>query len=356
MSHPNLLADVAESLEKAWCWYADFMLSRRLNMAREQNQDLSRIVVDGNLKLAGRTCSRPVAEYAHSAELGLFTATPCSRQPAFKRRRCALHCAGQLGVEHGPLGEEVAVAHRRKGVLLTEALKESYEVLLKPVDLVLAGAAASVAGRWIAAEKATFRQLWDYWKSKGDEGFISAKSSGSELNLVDCKTHKENTKDYKRLIKQGRFGGLLIAVTDKGFIVHAETFVGAESIPQRYFFVAKVAAKLPELRAVIHDDACHLRRFSEKHAWRSELGHRLSDLHWVLDRMHAKTHKDPWCLSHCHPDVNETIMAGFNSSAAESCNSTIGRHRFATRHMRPFVRSFFLLEVIETRNAICASR
>ena len=89
---------------------------------------------------------------------------------------------------------------------------------------------------------------------------------------------------------------------------------------------------------MMHD----LRRFSEKHAWRSELGHRLAELHWILDRMHAKTHTDPWCLAHCHPDVNEASMAGFNSTAAESCNSTIGRHMFAIRHMRPFVRSFFL--------------
>ena len=141
-------------------------------------------------------------------------------------------------------------------------------------------------------------------------------------------------------------------MTEKGFIVHAETFEGAESPPQRYIFVAKVAARLPELSAMMHDDACHLRRFSEKHAWRSELCHRLVELHCFLDRMHAKTHKDPWCLAHCHPDVNEAIMAGFNSSAVESCNGTIGRHRFATRHMRPFVRSFFLLEVIVSRNAL----
>ena len=29
---------------------------------------------------------------AHSHALGLYTATPCSLQPLYKKRRCSLHC------------------------------------------------------------------------------------------------------------------------------------------------------------------------------------------------------------------------------------------------------------------------
>ena len=40
-------------------------------------------------------------------------------------------------------------------------------------------------------------------------------------------------------------------------------------------YMAELAEKVPELYVIIHDDACHVRRFASKHAGRSALGQRL---------------------------------------------------------------------------------
>ena len=77
-------------------------------IARDKGLDLSRVVFDGCLKLCGRVCGRPAAEMVHCPELSLYTTCPCSRQPQFKKRRCAEHdCSKPVA---GPLLDEVAGA------------------------------------------------------------------------------------------------------------------------------------------------------------------------------------------------------------------------------------------------------
>lgn len=234
----NLAASFASTFEKAKPWYDGFMFDRRLQMARDKGLDLSRVVFDGCLKLCGRVCGRPAAEMVHCPELSLYTACPCSRQPQFKKRRCAEHdCSKPVA---GPLLDEVAVAHRRRRILLTEPCEYPYELCLKPTDHVLADTASSVPGRWVAASQCSERQIYEYWKDKAESGFQMSKSTTSELTGLACKTHKESCKDYKRLIKAGRLGGLLVACLPSGHVLHVRPFVGAESITVRYFFIASL--------------------------------------------------------------------------------------------------------------------
>ena len=68
---------VSKSLQAIWTWYPDYMLDRRIEHCRQKGEHLSRVGVDGNLKLAGRICGRPVAELVECKPLGMFTATPC---------------------------------------------------------------------------------------------------------------------------------------------------------------------------------------------------------------------------------------------------------------------------------------
>ena len=147
----------------------------------------------------------------------------------------------------------------------------------------------------------------------------------------------------------------MIATTSNGFVVHAKEFVGAESIPQRYFFLAEIAAQLPELRVVVHDDACHLRKFASKHQGRSEVARRLAfpRVQYVIDKMHARGHVDKWCKENCHPDLpsNAEAIRGLKTPACETKNSVLGRHKFALRHMRKRTASFYMLELIDARNA-----
>lgn len=83
----------------------------------------------------------------------------------------------------------------------------------------------------------------------------------------------------------------------------------------RYFFVAKLCAAMAELRHIIHDDACHLSRFAEKHRCSgrrerperhaAELRQRLAKLTCVVDKFHASGHVDPWCRRVCSPAAHE---------------------------------------------------
>eukprot|EP00973_Karenia_brevis_P031302 4320537-Karenia_brevis.AAC.1 len=88
----------------------------------------------------------------------------------------------------------------------------------------------------------------------------------------------------------------------------------ARSVSQRYLFLAEIATKVPELYVIIHDDACHVRRFADKYQGRSELGRRLAfpRMQYVIDKLHAKGHVDQWCKENCHPRVphNAELIAG----------------------------------------------
>lgn len=166
----NLSAAFAITLSKA-SWYDDYMFTRRIRGARELSLDTSCVIMDGNMKLNGRCCGRPVAELTHSPELGLFTASPCSKSPLFGKRRCRDHdCSLPLNAPGA--GEEVAVAHRRRRVLSSVASSSGYDLLLKPIDYVLADNAAAVAGRWVSSTSCTDRQVHDYWGSKEVDGFV----------------------------------------------------------------------------------------------------------------------------------------------------------------------------------------
>lgn len=186
-------------------WYDKYMFDRRLAGADHSREDVSRAVVDGNMKLNARSCGRPAAELVECPELGLFSAGPCSKTPLFRKRRCREH--DLTGAHAEALGDEVVVAHRRRRVLLKDASACPYEVCLKATEAVLRGTDKNCVGRWIPASQATERQVRDYWSQQEVAGFVSMRTPRSSLE-VTCQTSKEASKEYKRLVKQGRLGGI----------------------------------------------------------------------------------------------------------------------------------------------------
>ena len=181
-----------------------------------------------------------------------------------------------------------------------------------------------------------------------------------DLAAISCATHKECTKAYQKLVRAGRLGGWLFAVTSNGKLVHAKEFTGTESISQRYFFVAEMAAKISELHVIVHDDACHLHKFAGRNARRCALAQRLAFPHmkYIIDELHAVGHVDPWCRANCVPSLpaNKAFLNGFKTSANETMNSVLGRHKFMFRMMKPLTRSFFMHEVVESRDILGAVR
>lgn len=349
----NIIAPVRELLDQVWSWYPGVMLDRRIAQSRSLGENLSKQIVDGNLKLSSRVCGRPVAELLECREVGMFTATPCSCTPLFKKRRCAKHDSQNVPSDPGPDQAEVITAHRRHRMLREEWCAEPYDVRLTPRDQV---GQPNCPSRWCAAEHVTPGQLHEYWATQEANGYTAAKSAPGDLAATTCKTHKESSSGYSKLVRQGRLSGWLIATTSNGIIVHAKPFMGAESVSQRYFFLAEIAAKVPELYVIIHDDACHVRRFAHKHQGRSELGRRLAfpRMHYIIDKLHAKGHVDEWCKQHCNPSVpqNAELIAGVKTSMCETVNSVIGRHKYMLRHMRGLTGAFFMHEVFEIRNAL----
>ena len=146
----NLAAPFHKSLAEA-SFYNEFLLQRRVQMAKDFGLDLTRLVVDGNLKLAPRICGGEVAELVHSPLLKAYTVSPCSRAPCRKRKRCALHAGDLNPAARGPAPEEAVVSHCRLRRLLSAPCTEPYEVLVKPIDAVLAGCADQYSGRWASS-------------------------------------------------------------------------------------------------------------------------------------------------------------------------------------------------------------
>jgi hypothetical protein len=120
-----------------------------------------------------------------------------------------------------------------------------------------------------------------------------------ELGELDCTTHKLGTKvrEPPSRARYARSGGFLVACTPDGFVADATEFMGAESCSQRYIFLARLKELYPALRVLLHDDACHLRRFAAAREHCSEFARELAypRMHFVLDRFHAPAHVDPWC-------------------------------------------------------------
>ena len=173
----------------------------------------------------------------------------------------------------------------------------------------------------------------------------------AQRESTSCSTHKEG----KQRIKHSRRGGWLYACTSQGYILHLKEYVGAESLSQRYFFLAELVAQSPTMEVVIHDDACHLRKFVERRKNDSEAAARLAHprIRYIVDRMHSKGHVDPWCLENCVAKApgNEQYIADVNTSVCEQTFSRLGRHKFTIRWMDRLTSAMLLHEMAEVRNA-----
>ena len=55
-----------------------------------------------------------------------------------------------------------------------------------------------------------------------------------------------------------------------------DELIGAESPSQRYRFLARLAARVPTLKVIVHDDACHLRLMAESQQKRTAIATRLA--------------------------------------------------------------------------------
>jgi hypothetical protein len=180
-----------------------------------------------------------------------------------------------------------------------------------------------------------------------------------ELAKLQRTTHKldlqvKQKRKAKRSRKNSRSGGFIASVTPEGYVTDVCEFMGAESCKQRYMFLAGLKELYPELAVILHDDACHLRRFAQKFAGQNELASSISypRLKFVLDRFHASGHVDPWCLQNVHPATQENapLVAGQNTSANEILFAWLARYKHIFRKMNRWTGNFFVQEVMDLHN------
>jgi hypothetical protein len=156
------------------------------------------------------------------------------------------------------------------------------------------------------------------------------------------------------LPKKARRGGWLYACTPAGYILHLKEYVGAESLSQRYFFLAEIVQANSAVSIVVHDDSCHLRKFADARAAESVAALRLAfpAIKYIIDRMHSRGHVDEWCLENCvaKAPCNQQLLEGVNTSVAEQMFSRLSRHKFTVRWMDRLTAAVFLTEMAEVRN------
>ncbi|CAK0809388.1 unnamed protein product, partial [Prorocentrum cordatum] len=202
---------------------------------------------------------------------------------------------------------------------------------------------------WLPADNLNAAAVHAYLSAVAVSGNLSQRSDEQALGQSSCKTHKEDIKT-KRMT--ARSGGWLFAISASGCIVHLGEFMGAESITQRYMFVARCCDILPGLEVLVHDDACHLCRFALLRDGQSDMATNIYKLRYITDPFHSKGHVWKWCLENCAPTLpgNAARLAGVNANACEHRFRDLGHYRENVNAMGKEFARFFLTEMMDFRN------
>jgi hypothetical protein len=347
----DLSVGAHEIAAKVSVWYESYMLSRRVRLA---NGSLKLVVFDGSAKLRRwRVCGRALAKMMECPILGKFTAISCPETRAPKRKFCASHCC--LPAAKRICGKTaslpIVVAHRKPQALTDTAGEGYYEVALVESNELLEQGAAAVR-RWERADAVCPRSLQQYWSGVVLNHFPN-KAASADLDSVSCQTSKERSSGQS----MGRVtGGWLVACLPSGYILHMKEYFGAESLSQRYFFLAELREAVPDLRIIVHDDACHVRKFATARAGDSAAATALAypQMHYIMDKLHSSGHTDAWCLSNCHPDLpeNAEMLGQANTSICEQTFRVTNRFKYMVQHMHQATCNIFVHEIGEARNAL----
>ena len=352
-----------EILAKDFSAYYVFMRRRRASRGKAVGVRTDLQVIDGHQKWSRRVCSMPRTCKLPHAGLGLLALTGCCDTPGHKSKFCRRH----LHPTEIPPAKRVQRA--RWEANLGAGLIDIVDVWVGPDNVSATKVPASSVEPEALVEY--LRALAQVSPPPGARAAQDADVTTPLLDLPDdmtlldlqeltCTTHKMGAKPIRHSSKPGlvrrsqRSGGFLVAVTSEGYATDAFEFMGSESCSQRYLFLGRLKELYPDLITVIHDDACHLRRFARRWEARGRLGRSLAypQMRYILDRFHSSGHKDKWCLDNVHPETEENapIVAGVNTSACEILFHWWARYKHSFRHMSRWTGNFFAQEVLELHN------
>jgi hypothetical protein len=347
----------------SWSWYEAMMLDRRRQQLVLSGDRQDIIAMDGNAKLHRRTCGMLFCEVLYCKELDKNLLRGCPRRP---------HGSGTLCFEHsraldsgGSIATADVRAHR-----LRRALHSSDDYAFLEVKLM------GFSDRWQPASTVDEDKLAAYFARLADgriqqrrerrfrlrAGGVRAKRSRRETTFMAswssagpradsaCQTHKETGT---HVAAAARTAGFLTAVSSSGVVVDLDELIGAESLSQRYRFLARLAARLPTLSVVVHDDACHLRLMAESQEKRTAIATRLAaDCSYIVDEYHSTGHVGHWCAEHCLPKLaaNAALLDGFPTNICEIVNSELSPLGHTVHHMGRWTCQLFMQEVVDVMN------
>jgi hypothetical protein len=152
-----------------------------------------------------------------------------------------------------------------------------------------------------------------------------------------------------------------MAVSESGLVAGLDEIITAETLSQRYAFVASMADEEEELTVAVHDDSCHLRVFARTHRREDdEMSKRLSDENflYIVDRPHSRGHVDPVCKVECFPTVprNAAALCSFPTPICESVNSELSPLAHTVHHMQRWLCFFLVTECVDVHNELRAQR
>ena len=356
-----------ELLSSSWDAYCELMQRRRSRDASQYCGTVVRLVLDGHQKLTRRTCQVPLCRWVFCSALGVGALTPCDETPWPGSHCCATH--SRKSAVHRPScmqpGEEIV------GVKVQDCVAASLQsylqlVVRQPGGLTRRFPVADVDWPYVLqflVSQASPRRAREPTVSAAASADIVAEPPAAideELTLAEvlalaCQTHKQGHGDRARALPSfRRSGGFLVACTSNGLIADIQEFCGAESVSQRYLFVARLKSSFPDLAVLVHDDACHLRRFADKRAHQSSFAKKLAfpEMMYAIDKFHARGHVDEWCLNNCHPrcEAVKEAIEGVNTSICEITFTWAARFKHSFRKMGKYTASFFMNEMVQMRN------
>ena len=131
-----------------------------------------------------------------------------------------------------------------------------------------------------------------------------------------------------------------------------DELIGAESLSQRYAFLARLAGRLPDLETIVHDDACHLRLMAESKMATTDIAKRLVSMKYIVDEYHASGHVGKWCSTACLPGLasNKDMLRGFPTNICEIMNSELSPLGHTVHHMGRWVFQLAVQEYVDVLN------
>ena len=205
--------------------------------------------------------------------------------------------------------------------------------------------------RAISESLATVQDVPAQPSEKDLEEMLAERSSSQDLAATQCNTHKETSELAQ---KCARTAGLLCACLSSGIVTSLREVYGCESLSQRYLFVSALVQRYPELVGIVHDDACHLHKFTAARAGHCVHAARLAPprLRYICDVFHMAGHIDPWCLVHCNPGAPglSELVSDVRTSVCEFTFTWFSQYKYQSKHMSQAGFNFFLQEMCSAHN------